>query len=224
MTEAVRTKSCKNERCGEKFAIKPKGMKAVFCSARCHLAHWRRTQKDMARVREELAKREARLPAELVRNEWYSPAEVVEAARAVMGGIDLDPASCLEANETVRATTIYTIRDNGLRQPWFGRVWLNPPYRGQAKHFVQRFAEAFVSGSVQQGCLLLADRHVTTNWLQDNLNGIDMISCLRKGRLQFSGQPGAGIDHGSVIWGIGVDAERFMRAFSPLGRIGSFPA
>lgn len=35
--------------------------------------------------------------------EYYTPAPIVEAAREVLGGIDLDPASCDMAQETVRA-------------------------------------------------------------------------------------------------------------------------
>jgi hypothetical protein len=59
--------------------------------------------------------------------EWYTPSLVVEAARTLMGGIDLDPASHEEANRTVKATRYFTEADNGLLRPWTGRVFVNPP-------------------------------------------------------------------------------------------------
>jgi hypothetical protein len=65
--------------------------------------------------------------------EHFTPHNVIARARAVMGGIDLDPASCERANvEVVHAIRFFDAKDNGFLRPWSrggssSRVWLNPP-------------------------------------------------------------------------------------------------
>lgn len=81
--------------------------------------------------------------------EWYTPSPFVEAAREVMGGIDLDPASHPEANERLQIPTIYTKEQNGLVQPWWGRVFLNPP-GGLVNDFWLVLLIHFLQGRVDQ--------------------------------------------------------------------------
>lgn len=151
-----------------------------------------------------------------VSQQWFSPPEIVAAARSAMGGIDLDPASCAEANQIVQATKYYTEDEDGLTQPWAGRVWLNPPYSYLVQLFVERFAK-FYPGPITQACLLLGTHHETTRWFERHLGSLDIIICKPPYRLCFSGskkQPA----HGSMIVGVGVDPEAFELAFAPFGR------
>lgn len=59
----------------------------------------------------------------ILKDEWLTPPELINA----LGPFDLDP--CAPINRPwPTATTHYTVRDDGLAQPWHGFVWLNPPY------------------------------------------------------------------------------------------------
>lgn len=69
----------------------------------------------------------------------------------MLGGIDLDPASSALANRTVEATTYYTINDDGLDQPWSGRVWLNPPYGRLAGEFIDRLVTSYEAYEIEAG-------------------------------------------------------------------------
>ena len=80
-----------------------------------------------------------------LKDEWYTPPAIVEAARVAMGGIDLDPASCEEANKVVRAAAYWTAADGPLERDWTGRVWLNPPY---GQRMIRQFYWAAIRSQV----------------------------------------------------------------------------
>ena len=74
--------------------------------------------------------------------ERYTPAQYIAAARRVLGEIDLDPASCEVAQGIVKAVQYFTAKDDGLKQEWHGRVWLNPPY---AQPLIAQFVSKLIA-------------------------------------------------------------------------------
>ena len=70
------------------------------------------------------------------RVEWYTPPWLISA----LGSFDLDPAApAVRLFET--AKQYYTKAENGLVQPWFGRVYLNPPYERAVERWMSRLAD-----------------------------------------------------------------------------------
>lgn len=114
---------------------------------------------------------------------WFTPKWLIEIAREVMGGIDLDPASCPKANAIVKAHTFYTKKEDGLSKIWRGRVWCNPPY---SMPLIADFSFSlldFIGLEVPQACFLT--RNATeTKWCQALLAKCDRF-CLLNKRVSF---------------------------------------
>ena len=158
-------------------------------------------------------------------NEWYTPVKYLEAARAVMGRIDLDPASCEFANHTVQATYYYTKEQNGLMQPWFGRVWLNPPYgktqQGQTSNleaFTRRLIDQYLSGNIREAILLIP-ANTATSWFDALWRFPICFPTYRIRFLQENGKPSNGVSFGTCFVYLGPNEERFTLVFRRFGRI-----
>lgn len=150
-------------------------------------------------------------------NEWYTPPRYIEAARTVLGAIDLDPASSEIANATVKAAQFFTRDEDGLTQPWHGRVWMNPPYSGQAAAFIERLVQSLQTGNVVAAVVLVNSHGTDTQWFQPLWDG---LVCFTDHRINFiSPQEGAeesGSNHGSVFVYFGPRRDLFLQAFTPL--------
>ncbi len=156
--------------------------------------------------------------------EWYTPSDIIQLARCVMDGIDLDPASSEVANQTVMATTFYTKEDDGLEKKWSGTVWLNPPFCNPLiQQFLEKLIESYKGGNVKQACVY-TNNSTDTQWWQDAVAYADAV-CFVKGRLRCyrpDGTTGQSPLQGQTIiyFGSNVKGKRentFAKVFGKIG-------
>lgn len=130
-------------------------------------------------------------------DEWLTPPELI----AAIGPFDLDPCSPGARRPWDTAATHYGIEDDGMRQEWTGRVWLNPPYADMRRWLV-RLAEH------GNGTALIFARVETALWFDLVWSRATAVLFLR-GRLSFyypngkrakanSGAPSALIAYGDA--------------------------
>lgn len=177
--------------------------------------------------------------------EWYTPSPFVEAGRNVMGAIDLDPASHAEANGIVKATRYYSVEEDGLKQPWYGRVFLNPPGGKDANgdSLTGLFWRKLIAS-------LIGERIDQAIWIGYSLEQLQTLQCVGVGitplsypicvpsrRIAFveneakkaeriakliaQGKPvrESGPSHANYVTYIGRNHERFLEYFAQFGQV-----
>jgi ParB family chromosome partitioning protein len=154
-------------------------------------------------------------------DEWYTPFKYIESARAVMGAIDLDPASCDFAQEAVKASSYYTKDDNGLQLEWHGRVWLNPPYSKELMPlFVDKLIQEYGEHRRVKQAIMLTNNYTENQWFQKAEKLAERI-CFTDHRVKFQKEEpevtGSAPQRGNCFFYFGDDARRFESEFSQWG-------
>ena len=167
-------------------------------------------------LKEELAelKGKAYNPQGTGNNERYTPSEIIELVKEVLGNIDLDPASCSVANETVGATNFYSADDDGLSKEWTGKIFMNPPY---SKDLIEKFVDKLIGSSIEEA-ITLTHNCTETSWGQ-KLIGNAKVVAFPTGRIDCKTPSGDGGSpkQGSMICYFGSNIDKFFDTF---GRIG----
>ena len=113
--------------------------------------------------------------------EWFTPPEIVAAVHGTLGDIDLDPATCDAAQRVVQARCFYTRANDGLTQPWYGRVFLNPPY---TRGLMDAFINKLLASDGVTAWIVLANNATDTKWAQRLLRGSRLV-CFLSSRVGF---------------------------------------
>jgi hypothetical protein len=108
-------------------------------------------------------------------NEKYTPPLWVEFVTEVFGRkIELDPSSCEEANQIVKAKRFYTIEQDALAQSWEAEtLFLNPPY---SMPEIEKFAIKLLAEINDIGeFVMLVNACTETSWFQAVANQCDRL-------------------------------------------------
>lgn len=178
------------------------------------------------------------------KSDWITPPWLIEAAKKVLGRIDLDPASSARANKIVGADHYFTKRDNGLKKPWrspvqgvaYTSIWLNPPggwhnnvwgdseirYWWGKTLFEQQQGEYFG----HQLWLAFSIEQLQVTQVKFSLSLLDFPTCVLSRRTNFidpaTGRPVSGMTHSqsvTYIPGRLDETDLFYKTFRGFGKV-----
>jgi hypothetical protein len=153
-------------------------------------------------------------------NEWYTPPAIIQAAREVLGAIDLDPSSCELANTNIQARQFYDLKANGLKFPWRGIVWMNPPYDQPAiTQFSKKFAAHVRAGEITAG-MVFVNNGTETEWFRAvaDVSSAICFPSKRIARWSPDGETTSPLQGAAVLYA-GPNWDTFVRRFESIGLV-----
>ena len=138
-------------------------------------------------------------------SDWYTPPEIFRALGLVF---DLDPCSP-GPSHWVPAKKVYTIHDDGLRQPWHGLTFVNPPFGGRNGHvpWLVKFLD-------HANGVAIVRAYTSSGWFHEHVVPRAELLCFPRGKTKFvrpDGSIGTAPGHGVVLIGMGEVACSALR-------------
>lgn len=113
------------------------------------------------------------------KDDWETPQSLFDDLHKKYS-FDLDAAA---TSQNAKLNTYYTVEDNALVQQWKGRVFCNPPYGRELKHWIKKAYEESLQPYNECIVMVIPSRTDTSYWHDYIFNKAE-IDFLR-GRLKF---------------------------------------
>lgn len=172
-------------------------------------------------------------------DQWGTPKEIIDRVYCTFNSkIDLDPASSVKANETVKASRIITEEENGLETTWFDKsvplnIFLNPPSgkvdgKGKTKLFWQKLVDYYELDLLNQAIFLGFSLEQLAILQDCSKSPLDFSICIPRKRIHFISLEGSkekkqSPTHSNFICYIHTkytdNRARFLECFSDLGKV-----
>ena len=134
--------------------------------------------------------------------EWWTPPEIFTTLGLEF---DIDVSAPEGGVSWIPAKTYFTEEMDGLKQDWYGTVWMNPPYGKFTPDWMEKFIEH------GDGIALVFAR-TDTKWFQEHCVRADAL-LFGKGRLAFykNGEKGGNAASGSLFVACGEKSVEALK-------------
>lgn len=129
--------------------------------------------------------------------EWATPQWLFQELSTEFGPFDLDPAATAE---NAKAPEFFTIGQDGLSQPWHGKVFCNPPYgKVSTPRWLAKARREAASGNAEL-VVCLVPASTGTIWWREATAAASLVRFL-PGRVSFGGGDRAPFASAVIIFG-----------------------